>query len=673
MKYVNVVIENKGRYTDQFFTYKCKDEDELAIQVGSVVFVPFGKNNKLKTAYVFEDNVLPDCEPEIIKEIDSVDSVLSVSQEIINTARWMKSRYGITFIHAIKCFLPQGKKTKEGKEKEPYKDEEGEVQNIKQLTEEQNIAVAKINDAIDNNLQKNFLIHGVTSSGKTEVYMQAIAEAVMFDKTAIMLVPEIALTEQIVQRFIGRFGKDNIAVLHSKLTQRERFDEWMRIRSGEAKIVIGARIGVFAPLENIGVIILDEEHEATYKSDMTPKYDTVDIALKRLMAYNGVLILGSATPSVVSYQRAKEGIYTLIELKERYNKTPLPKVEIVDMRQELKAGNTTVLSDRLYRQMRKNLEEGKQVILFLNRRGYSTFIFCKECGKVMKCPECNISLTYHKKENAGICHYCGKRFKIPEICPECGSRYIMHYGAGTEQIEEFTREVFPEYVTSRLDLDTAINRREINKIIRDFSKGKTNILIGTQLVAKGLDFQNVGLVGVISADVSLNIPDYRSTERTFQLVTQVAGRAGRGEEEGLVIVQSYTPNNFALIAAANHSYDDFFNQEILIRELMNYPPYTDLIVVEFTGEDENTPLQMAETCKEYLIRCKIEQNGNNIFSPKLSYHFKGKNSVRYHIMIKCPKGYRNKYIHYIQLFAENMVANRCKCSLVIDVNPYGTL
>ncbi len=673
MKYVNVVIENKGRYTDQFFTYRCKDEDELAIEVGSIVFVPFGKNNKLKTAYVFEDNVIPDCDPEVIKEIDSVDSVLSLSREIISTVKWMKSRYGITFVHAIKCFLPRGKKTKEGKEKEPYKGEKGEIQNIENLTEEQKSAVQTINDAIDNDRQENFLIHGVTSSGKTEVYMQAIAEALLFDKTAIMLVPEIALTEQTVERFIGRFGKDTIAVLHSKLTERERFDEWMRIRSGEVKIVIGARIGVFAPLENIGVIILDEEHEATYKSDMTPKYDTVDIALKRLMAYDGVLILGSATPSVVSYQRAREGIYTLIELKERYNRTPLPKVELVDMREELKSGNTTVLSDRLYRQMKQNLEDRKQIILFLNRRGYSTFISCRECGQVMKCPECNISLTYHKRENAAICHYCGKKFNIPEVCPDCGSRYIKYFGAGTEQVEEFTRKMFPEYTVSRLDLDTATNRREIKKIIRDFSKGNTDILIGTQLVAKGLDFQNVGLVGVISADVSLNIPDYRSTERTFQLVTQVAGRAGRGDEEGLVVVQSYTPDNFALIAASHHNYTEFFEQEIIIRKLMDYPPYTDLIVVEFTGEDEDTPLHMAEMCKEYLIRCKIEGNGNNIFSPKLSYHFKGKNSVRYHIMIKCPKGYRNKYIHYIQLFVENMVANRCKCSIVIDVNPYGTL
>ena len=673
MKYVNVVIENKGRHTDQFFTYRCREEDEISIEKGSVVKVPFGKSNKLKTAYVFEDNAEISCEPELIKEIESVDPVISLNREMIDTCIWMKSRYGITFVNGLKCFLPNGKPAKEGKEKEPYKDETGDKTVITSLTEEQEYAVDRINDAISSDRQENFLIHGVTSSGKTEVYMQAIAEALINDKTAIMLVPEISLTDQTVERFIGRFGKKNIAVLHSKLTGRERFDEWMRIRSGEAKIVIGARLGVFAPLENIGVIILDEEHESTYKADMTPKYDTVDIALKRLMHYKGVLILGSATPSVVSYERAQEGIYTLLELKERYNRTPLPEVRLIDMREELKSGNLTVLSNELYFRMKETLESGKQVILFLNRRGYSTFISCRECGAVMKCPECNIALTYHKRENAAVCHYCGKRFPVPAVCPECNSRYIKYFGAGTEKVEEFVKEKFPETAVARLDLDTATNRTEIRKIVKSFSSGKTGILIGTQLVAKGLDFKNVGLVGVISADVSLNIPDYRSTERTFQLVTQVAGRAGRGEEKGLVIVQSYTPDNFALIAAKNHDYKEFFTQEIRVRELMGYPPFTDLIVVDFTAKEEITAVNTANHFITYIKRCKIEGDGSNIFSPKPSYYFKGKDSIRYYIMIKCPKGYRNKYVYYTEQFAERIATSKTECNVGIDVNPYGTL
>ena len=377
MKYINVIIDHNSRHTDNFFTYRT----ELPVKRGDLVQVPFNRGNKLKTAYIFEADVTPDCDPAIIKEVAAVDENVSLTDEIMDTCQWMKTRYGIKYQDAVKCFVPNGKPAKEGKEKEPYKDESGERQDIDTLTKEQQAAVDTITEAVKAGRQENFLIHGVTGSGKTEVYMQSIARVLETGKTAIMLVPEIALTKQILERFIGRFGKKQIAVLHSKLTPRERFDEWMRIRKGEAKIVIGARLGVFAPLENIGMIIMDEEHEATYKSDMTPKYETVDIALKRLMYYKGVLVMGSATPSVVSYQRARDGIYQLIELKQRYNENPLPKVDLVDMREELKAGNRTIFSDQLYHKMVETLEKGQQIILFLNRRGYSTFISCRECGE----------------------------------------------------------------------------------------------------------------------------------------------------------------------------------------------------------------------------------------------------------------------------------------------------
>lgn len=669
MKYINVVIDNNSRHTDTFYTYAADD----AVNKGDLVKVPFNRGNKEKTAFVFQDDVEPECSPSIIKAVSGVDPDISLNDEIMETCVWMKSRYGIKYLDAVKCFVPNGKPAKAGKEKEPYKDEAGEAQNIERLTDEQQAAIDTIGAAIKGSRQENFLLHGVTGSGKTEVYMQVIAETLAMGRTAIMLVPEIALTKQITDRFISRFGKENIAVLHSKLTKRERFDEWMRIRRGQAKIVIGARLGVFAPLENIGIIIMDEEHESTYKSDMTPKYETVDIALKRLMYYSGVLLMGSATPSVVSYQRAQSGIYHLIELKERYNQVPLPKVELVDMREELKAGNRTIFSDRLYRKMSETLEKKQQIILFLNRRGYSTFVSCRECGEVMKCPECGITLTYHKKENAGICHYCGKQFPIPTACPVCSSKYIRYFGSGTEKVEEFTKELFPDHSVARLDLDTAKNNREINRIISDFSKGKTDILIGTQLVAKGLDFKNVGLVGVVAADVSLNIPDYRSTERTFQLVTQVAGRAGRGDEEGSVIVQSYTPENFALTTAANHDYQSFFRMENRIRQFMSYPPYSDLIMAEFTSESESDAAIAAENCKEYLLRCKIEDGDEHIFSPKLSSNFKGKDSFRYYILIKCPKGLRNKYIHCLNHFGEMLVNHKSSCNLIIDVNPYSVI
>lgn len=667
MKYINVVVEHSSRHTDTYYTYTAPEE----VKTGDVVQVSFSRRSRPINAFVFEDEAEPDCEPSKIKEIAGLNPDISLNREMIETCIWMKRRYGIKYMDAVRCFVPGGKPSKAGKEKEPYKDAEGEAQNIETLTSEQQRAVSMIEESIVSGRQDNYLIHGVTGSGKTEVYMQVIDRALKQGRTAIMLVPEIALTKQVTDRFIARFGKEKIAVLHSRLTRRERYDEWQRIRKGKARIVVGARLAVFAPLENIGVIIMDEEHESTYKSDMTPKYETVDIALKRLMHYSGVLVLGSATPSVVSYQRAKEGIYRLIELKERYNSNPLPKVELVDMRKELLDGNRTVFSGRLYRALEETLADGQQAILFLNRRGYSTFISCRECGKVMECPDCGISLTYHKKENAGICHYCGKKFRVPDICPGCGSRHIRYFGSGTEKVEEFTREIFPDRTVDRLDLDTAKNGREISSIISRFSKGKTDILIGTQLVAKGLDFKNVGLVGVVAADVSLHIPDYRSAERTFQLVTQAAGRAGRGDREGLVVVQSYTPDNFALQAAKDYDYKGFFEKEIAVRQLMDYPPFTDLILVEFISEKEKDALCAAENCRKFLLACDIEEH-SEIFSPKLSYHFKGKNSVRYYILIKSPKGYRNKYIYYIDAFGANLVKQKSSCTMVIDVNPYST-
>ena len=501
--------------------------------------------------------------------------------------------------------------------------------------------------------------------------MRVIRHALDMGKTAVFLVPEIALTEQIVRRLLGRFDREDIAVLHSKLTRRERFDEWMRLRTGKARIAVGARIGVFAPLDNIGVMILDEEHESTYKSDQTPKYETVDVAVKRLMHTRGVLVLGSATPSVVSYERAREGLYTLIELKHRYNRTPLPEVEMVDMRTELRSGNTGIFSRRLVSAMQQTLGAGRQAILFQNRRGYSTFISCRDCGEALRCPDCGISLVYHKRENAAVCHYCGRRFPLPEKCPSCGSRRIKYFGVGTEQVEEMAKKQFPDCRTERLDLDTAKNRTEINRIIRSFSKGETKILIGTQLIAKGLDFRNVGLVGVISADVSLNIPDYRSTERTFQLVTQVAGRAGRGEKQGLVIVQSYTPDNFALQAAAAHDYMSFFRQEILIRKFMEYPPFTDLIIAAFTSEEEQTAMEMAGRCKAYLEKTGLP-NSEKILMPRLSMNFKGKDSFRFHIMVKAPRGSRNKYIYYLRYFNQKLLKQKADCTMLIDVNAYSS-
>ena len=668
MKYINVVVDNKSKYTDGFYTYKADDE----VKVGDLVVLPFGTSNKEKTGIVCGYTDTIDFDEEKIKTILDIKEKSFLSEEIIKTALWMKQRYGIKYYDALRCFIASGKPPKEGKEKEPYKSIKGKYNKPDSLTTEQQQALDKISKALEDKRQENFLIHGVTSSGKTQVYMEAIEKTISLGKTAIMLVPEISLTKQVIEAFVGKFNKDRIAVMHSKLTPRERFDEWKRIKDGKVDIVIGARLGVFAPLKNIGLIIMDEEHESSYKADMTPKYETVDIALKRLGHYKGVLILGSATPSIVSYSRVKQGIYTLITLKERYNKTPLPKIEVVDMREELKAGNMTIFSRKLYNQIKEELECGRQIILLQNRRGYSNFVSCRECGMVMKCPECGISLTYHKAKEKLMCHYCGRTYPVPRECPECNSSYIKHFGIGTEQVEEAVKELFPDIITDRLDIDALKTRKDLDRILNDFAAGKTNVLVGTQLVAKGLDFNNVGLVGIIAADVGLNIPDYRSSERTFQLITQAAGRAGRGKRQGKVIIQSYEPNNYAITSAASHNYEGFYNQEIKLREFMCYPPFSDLIMVNFTSEDEELAIDCSVRCKNYMERTLGGEMEKHILQPKISQTFKGKDAYRYYIFIKCPRGLRNEYVYYLDNFNNILVKERVNCNMDLDINPYST-
>ena len=670
MIYINAAIDNKSKYTDSLFTYKAPD----CIETGDLVIVPFGKNNNEKTAVVCEIAVKPDCPEEKIKEIACIKEKGFLTEEMVKTALWMKQRYGIKYHDAFRCFIPGGKPPRPGKEKTPYKDVESSYTEPEKLTQEQQQACDTISEAIHSGRQESFLIHGVTSSGKTQVYMEAIAEALNMGRSSIMLVPEISLTKQIIENFAGRFGKNNVAVLHSKLTPRERHDEWRRIRRGEAKIVIGARMAVFAPLEKIGVIVMDEEHEASYKADMTPKYDTVDIAMKRLVYHKGVLILGSATPSVASYFRARQGIYKLITLTERYNRTPLPMISVADMRKELKEGNTTIFSRELYSSMEEELKSGGQVILLQNRRGYSNFVSCRECGKAMKCPKCGISITYHKTRSALVCHYCGRTFPLPDKCPDCGSRYIRHFGVGTEQVEEAVKKHFPDASVDRLDIDSLKTRRDLDRILGDFGRRKTDILIGTQLAAKGLDFDNVGLVGIIAADMGLNIPDYRSAERTYQLITQAAGRAGRGLKQGKVVIQTYEPDNYAIRCAAGNDYDRFYNIETNNRKIMDYPPFTDLIMVNFTAADEKQAAECLGNCRKYIQELQNEYGRLEsavMLSPRTAVNFKGEDK-RLYMLIKCPKGERNKYVFYLESFKKKLIDEGIACSMDLDINPYST-
>ena len=666
--FANVIVENKSNYIDDFFTY---GTGELDVKTGSRVTVPFG--SKEKEGYVFSLTDTSDVPADKIRDIISIDTGSSLTEEMISTAVWMKSRYAIRYYDAVKLFTAPLSPRKRGTPKDPYNDLESDYVKPEKLTDEQTAASEWIIKALNSGSESFFLIHGVTSSGKTEVYMKAIEECLANGRGAIMLVPEISLTHQLLQRFIGRFGKETVAVLHSRLTPRERSDEWMRIRKGEARIVIGARMGVFAPLENIGCIILDEEHEATYKADMTPKYDTHEVAAKRILTHKGTLILGSATPSVASYERAREGIYELIELKERYNKTPLPMMETVDMREELRDGNRSIFSRKLMDSMNDALDKGRQVILLQNRRGYSNFISCRECGNVMKCPECGISLTYHKKGESMVCHYCGRKYPVPKTCPSCGSRYIRYFGIGTEQVEEQIRAEFPDRRVERLDIDSIKDRKELDNILDRFGDKETDILVGTQLVAKGLDFDNVGVVGVIAADTTLNIPDYRSEERTFQLVTQVAGRAGRGEERGRVIIQTYEPDNYALTNAVRHDFEGFFREESKIRSFLEYPPFGDMIMMNFTSDDEEEMTKAADEARDYMLKTFSSDGRHRVMDPKDAVNFKGKDAFRRYILIKAPRGKRNEYVHYMDQFRKKLLSERSGVNVTIDINPYSII
>jgi len=432
-----------------------------------------------------------------------------------------------------------------------------------------------------------FLLHGVTGSGKTEVYIRLIRRALELGRTAIVLVPEIALTPQMVSWLHGRFGAD-AAVLHSALSAGERFDEWRRIRSGEARVVIGARSAIFAPLENIGCIIVDEEHESSYQSDHRPRYDAREIAWRRAGTHRAVLVLGSATPSIATYMRTEHGVrpenrLELIELRQRVKDRPLPEVELVDLRGEFDKGNRSIFSEKLASELQSCLDTGHQAMLFINRRGHSTFVSCRKCGYVVKCAQCDVSMTYHQSGELLRCHYCGATQPPPQRCPSCGSAYIKYFGAGTQKVEAEVRRLFPQARVARMDNDTTRRKDAHQQILDAFRSGETNVLVGTQMIAKGLDFPKVTLVGVVAADMTLNLPDYRSVERTFQLITQVAGRAGRADEPGRVVVQTYDPEHYGIRCAALQDYRAFYTRESANRRLALYPPYSVIARVVFTA------------------------------------------------------------------------------------------
>ena len=545
------------------------------------------------------------------------------------------------------------------------------------LNEEQNHAIEKITSEMFNQEKKPYMIHGVTGSGKTEVYMEIIDYALKQGLDSIVLVPEISLTPQTIARFKNRF-KDIVGVFHSRLSEGEKHDVFREIKKGNIRILIGARSAIFAPFNSLGVVIVDEFHESSYKSDKNPKFSTLEVGRYLVNKRDITLVLGSATPSIEEYYRAKSGEYELIELKKRANNKPLPKIEVVDMKEELKYGNRSFLSNRLRLQIEEEIKNNNQVILFLNRRGYSSFVSCRECGYVFKCKHCDISLTYHKKQNIGKCHYCGYEEVIPQKCPECESKYVKAFGLGTEKIEEEIKQIFEGVRVLRLDKDTTSQKHELENILNKFQNREADILIGTQMISKGLDFNHVTLVGILSADMMLNFPDFKSFENTFQLVTQVSGRAGRSEKEGKVILQTYDSQSSVIKRIVDYDFEGFYEDEIKIRKLFNYTPFNNMLSVVISGKNELMVKKNITTLYNnivYLLKERGIQDFEFILGPNPCSISKINSNYRWQILFKDDNIEINLLkgiIKYICITKRDVVFSK-EINISIDINPNSVL
>ena len=641
------LVELEHVFIDKTFTYKINKEQLPLLKVGMRVVVPFGKQTLEGFVLKIYENKDVSLENKLKEIISIVDTYPILNEELLTLGKYISKTTLCSLMTSYQAMLPKALKAKKKvnmtpkydtyicinygmynndikfnasqekilellKENKKVKKEvlnkisvssvntllkknillEEKEENYRynlineekikfNLNEEQQKVYKEIFNSINTN--ETFLLYGVTGSGKTNVYMKVIEDVIKNNKTAILLVPEISLTPQIIKRFTSYFS--NIAVLHSGLSDGEKYDEWRKINEGKVNIVIGARSAIFAPLKNIGVIIIDEEHSQTYKQENNPRYNAIDIAKERCKYHNCPLILGSATPSLESFARAKKNVYKLLELKNRYNNNTMPKVEIIDMNKEFKKASG-YFSNTLIDQIKETLERKEQVILFLNRRGYSSFLTCSSCGYVEKCPNCDISLTYHKSSNMLRCHYCGYATKRKKLCPKCQEEF-KDYGIGTEKVEEELKSLIKDAKIIRMDVDTTTTKNAHGKIINSFLEEKYNILVGTQMIAKGLDFPNVTLVGVLNADIGLNFPDFRSSETTFSLLNQVLGRSGRGNKEGKVLIQTFNPEHYAITYTKNHDYLGFYNEEMKIRKILKYPPYYYICSIKIISKDYN--------------------------------------------------------------------------------------
>ncbi len=719
---IDVLVELKLKKIDKTFTYSVPKNLEEQIKIGIRVLVPFGKqklegfvlriNNNLNPEFSLKDILMViDAEPILNKEMldlgiyinkKTLAPLISCYQTMLPSALKAKKNLQVnkkylTYLklnkmidlgnltpkqqqiidlfkennHILKkeATLISSSSTKTLLNKGiiiEYKEEiyrlNDSFQKKKSTIKLNDSQTKVVNEVISNlNLFKPYLLFGVTGSGKTEVYMHIIEYVISLNKEAIVLVPEISLTPQMVGVFSSRFGS-NVAILHSRLSDGEKYDEWRKIERKEVKIAIGARSAIFAPFTNLGVIIIDEEHSENYKQENTPKYNAIDIAIWRAKKYNCPLILGSATPSIESYTRAKTGIYNLLELKTRVNNT-LPKVTMVNMKSEIKKGYS-VLSEILCNKILERLEKKEQIIILLNRRGYSTILTCHNCGHTEKCPNCDIPLTYHKSSNTMRCHYCGYGSKRISVCPECKGQDINEFGMGTQRLEEFIQKRFPQARVIRMDIDTTTKKGSHVEIINSFKNHDYDILIGTQMIAKGLDFPLVTLVGVLNSDASLNIPDFRSGERTFQLLNQIAGRAGRGSLPGEVIIQGFNIDHYSIVTSCNNDYINFYEEEMRLRKTLKYPPYYNICLIKISGKDDDYLNNEANKIRKYLD-LNLSKNVD-VFGPSFSSIPKINNIFYMQLIIKYKKS--SEIIDKVNYLIKNYQNNN-KVNLEIDLNP----
>lgn len=600
MKYVEVITSLP---IDRTFQYRVPDDAKYPPEVGKRVHIPFRSSKRIGYIVKIEEKAMVENPKDLL---DIIDEEAIFTPEMIELARWVKDNYFCSWGEALEAMIPGALKHGKTSMKSRIKEKPPEVEPTEphEPNLEQKEVLDDITKCLDEERHEVFLLHGITGSGKTEIYLQAMENVIFKGKSGVILVPEISLTPQTVERFKSRFG-DTVAVFHSKMLQSAKFAEWKRIKEGKAQVVVGPRSAVFSPLVKPGLFIVDEEHEPSYKQEDSPRYHAREVAIERAREANAPVILGSATPSLESYHRAREGKYKLVELTQRIKEKELPKVKLVDMRLEFDTRTgKKVISRIMEESLRKDLSKKQQALVFLNRRGFSTFVICKGCGFLLKCPKCDSPMVYHRSRKGLFCHYCGHAESPLKICPSCNKEYMMYRGTGTQKVEEELKLVVPEARIARMDSDTMSKRGAHNKVLSSFKKHDIDVIVGTQMIAKGLDFPKVTLVGVVSADANLNLPDFRSGERTFNLITQVAGRAGRGDLGGEVIVQTFTPENYAIKLAAKHDYEAFYSREVQSRRELNFPPFINLIKITVRSRREENAIKtgnrLAETLKKKM-------------------------------------------------------------------------